>query len=182
MNIGILALQGGFQKHYDAIKALGYNPLYLKNAQDFSKNLDGLILPGGESTTQLKLINEGGLFEPINEFVLSKKPLLATCAGLILCAANVINPSQKSFGWININIKRNAYGAQLESFEAISDIYKYHLIFIRAPQIIEISNPVKVVDTYKNQPILVRQNNVWGATFHPELSSDLSLYKLIFKK
>lgn len=179
-NIGILALQGGFDAHSRAIRALGHAPVLVRTAHDFD-GIDGLILPGGESTTQLKLMASQKLEEPLDEFVrYSGKPLFATCAGLILAAREVRDPEQRSFNWFDIVLSRNAWGRQVHSFESRSDLSDFPLVFIRAPRILEIGSEVTVLDTYNGEPIMIRQGNLVGATFHPELTSDLRVHKSVF--
>src|SRR5262249_55446500 len=140
----------------------------------------GLILPGGESTTQLNLIERFGLWEPLDRLVKANKPVLATCAGLILAAREVIDPKQKSFGWIDITVARNAFGRQLDSFEAIDDPGELPLIFIRAPRIMTIGHDVEVLARLRGEPIFVRAGSIYGATFHPELTSDTRIHRAIF--
>jgi 5'-phosphate synthase pdxT subunit len=156
---GVLALQGGFQAHLEALRARGEQAIEVR----LPRHLDGvgqLVLPGGESTTQGMLIDRAGLRAPLEDFVRSGKPVLATCAGLILCAR---------YGWLDVDVQRNAYGRQLDSFEATSDDGKHRLVFIRAPRITRVGAKVEVLATLKSEPVLVRQGNITGATFHPEL-------------
>jgi len=179
MKIGILALQGGYAAHASALKELGHCPLEIRIPNQL-KNIDGFVFPGGESSTQLKLIHRFKLESALQKFIQSGKPVLATCAGLILCAKKVSNPSQKSFGWLDIAIERNAWGSQLDSFEALSDQNHLPLCFIRAPRITQVGPKVEVLATYKSETILVKQANVVGATFHPELTSDRSIHQSVF--
>jgi 5'-phosphate synthase pdxT subunit len=155
--VGVLALQGGFQAH---LQWLG-GGVEVRLPRDLEK-LDALVLPGGESTTQGMLIDRAGLKKPLEDFVRSGKPVFATCAGLILCAR---------YGWLDVDVERNAYGRQLDSFEALSDDGKQRLVFIRAPRITRVGAGVEVLATLNNEPVLVRQRNVTGATYHPELAS-----------
>jgi pyridoxal 5'-phosphate synthase pdxT subunit len=141
--------------------------------------VEGLVLPGGESTTQLKLIERNGLEAPLSAFVASGKPILATCAGLILAARAVSSPSQRSFGWLDASVERNAYGRQLDSFEAVTD-RGLPVVFIRAPRIREVGRRVEVLDTLGGEPILIRQGNVVGATCHPELTDSTELHARVF--
>ena len=154
--VGVLALQGGFQAHLLWLRA----GVEVRLPRDL-EGLDALVLPGGESTTQGMLIERAGLRQPLDAFVRSGKPVFATCAGLILCAR---------YGWLDVDVQRNAYGRQLDSFEAMSDDGKQRLVFIRAPRITRIGRNVEVLATLNKEPVLVRQRNVTGATYHPELA------------
>jgi 5'-phosphate synthase pdxT subunit len=155
MVTGVLALQGGFGAHLRAT-----NGVEVREPRDL-ENIDALVLPGGESTTQHKLIELGGLREPLEQFVRSGKPVFATCAGLILCAR---------YGWLDITVQRNAYGRQIDSFVALDDSGTRKLVFIRAPRIEKVGPQVEVLASYQGEPVLVRQGNVTGACYHPELA------------
>jgi 5'-phosphate synthase pdxT subunit len=171
VGIGILALQGGFAAHARAVTDVGGDPRLVRTAADL-KGLAGLILPGGESSTILKLLERHELAAPLDAFVRSGRPVLATCAGLILAAAHVTRPTQKSFGWLPVSIARNAWGRQVDSFEATDDSGALPLIFIRAPRIVEVSGGASVLATYRGEPVAVRAGSVTGLTFHPELGAD----------
>jgi 5'-phosphate synthase pdxT subunit len=139
------------------------------------------VLPGGESSAQLLLIERFGLDGAIRDFGKSERPVLATCAGAILAAAGVTSPRQASFALIDIDVERNAYGRQRESFEAIADgDARLPLVFIRAPRITRVGPGVRVLATLKGEPILVRQGNVTAATFHPELTGDPRVFRAVF--
>jgi 5'-phosphate synthase pdxT subunit len=166
--IGVLAVQGGFDSHLRALEAAGYTAVTVREARDLDW-LDGLVLPGGESTTQWKLIVRHGLATALAAFVNSKKPILATCAGLILAARAVRNPEQPSFGWLDVSVARNAWGRQVDSFEAPLDGGGDPMVFIRAPRIEAVGDGVEVLATYRGEPVLVRQGSIVGAVFHPEL-------------
>lgn len=179
--VGILALQGDFSLHLAALKKLNVATKLVKNPADF-KGIDGLIIPGGESTTLLYLAETFGLLDEIEEFAKNGGRILGTCAGAILLAKKVSNPTQKSLGLIDIEIKRNAYGRQLDSFEAVGRgnkplVEKLSMTFIRAPKIISTSPKVEILATHNNQPVLVQQNNILAATFHPELNQTPSIYQ-----
>lgn len=161
MVTGVLALQGGFQAH---LRLLAPHAVEVRNTNDLT-SIDRLILPGGESTAQHKLIEAARLLEPLCRFVESGKPVFATCAGLILCAR---------FGWLDVSVKRNAYGRQLDSFEALDDAGSRHLVFIRAPRIGTVGPQVQVLATLRGEPILVSSKNVTAACYHPELSTHSS--------
>ena len=177
--IGVLALQGGFDAHARALRALGHEVRLVRTAEDL-KGCAGLVLPGGESTVHLKLLAREGLEGPISDLVRSGKPVLATCAGLILAAARVVDPEQPSLGWLDVTVRRNAWGRQLASFEATDDSGKIPVVAIRAPRIEAVGPRARVLATLKGEPILVRQDNVTGATFHPELTGDLGVHESVF--
>jgi len=184
--IGVLALQGGYHPHLDVLRRLGHDAVEVRS-RDELLGVEGLILPGGESTSQLRLIHRQNLNDALHQLVRSGHAVLATCAGLILAARRVVHPEQPSMGWLNVSVERNAWGRQLDSFEAASDPPRSRalgsavpLVFIRAPRIQEVGPEAEVLLTYRDEPILVRQGNVWGATFHPELTGDSSLHRTIF--
>jgi 5'-phosphate synthase pdxT subunit len=177
--IGVLALQGGFSAHIARLTTLGHDAVEVRTAEQLS-DLDGLVFPGGESTTHLKLIERFDMGEPLDRFVRSGKPVLATCAGIILAARQVTNPAQQSFGWLDIAVDRNAYGRQLDSFEAVADDGELPLVFIRAPRIIEWGDDVEILATYNGEPIMARQGCFVGTTFHPELTEDSTVHRMVF--
>lgn len=166
--VGILALQGGFAAHAAALRAARLNYRLVRTPRDLD-DLDGLILPGGESPAQLRLAARHQLEQPLAQTQARGLPVLATCAGLILAARTVV-PNQPSLGWLDIAVERNGWGRQQDSFEAESDDGR-HLIFIRAPRIRAVGPAVEVLATYRGEAVLVRQGAVVGATFHPELHS-----------
>lgn len=207
--IGVLALRGGYGAHMSALTELGHEALEVQGGSQLM-GLDGLILPGGESSAQLKLIQRNNWGAALSRFVSSGRPVLATCAGLILAARCVKNPAQPSFGWLAISVVRNAWGRQIHSFHAQEDEIetslglesptsengidadaarpghcrepnpRLPLMFIRAPTIVEVGVEVRVLLRFQREPVLVRQGNVYGATFHPELTPDRRLHALIF--
>jgi 5'-phosphate synthase pdxT subunit len=176
--VGVLAVQGGFAAHEAALARAGLVARQVRAAADLA-GLDGLVLPGGESTTQLRLIARHGLEGPLAELVASGKPVLATCAGLILAARDV-TPRQPSYGWLDVAVDRNAFGRQLDSFEADDDAGARHLVFIRAPRITRVGKGVEVLATLRGEPVLVRRGRVVGATFHPELAPADPLHRELF--
>lgn len=176
--IGVLALQGGFAAHQRTLERLGHEVALVRGPEALV-GLDGLVLPGGESTTQLELIGRAGLEEPLDAFVASGKPVLATCAGLILAARAVKKPTQRSFGWLDAEVERNAWGRQLDSFEAVSD-GGLPVLFIRAPRIRALGPRAVVLDTWKGEPIVIREGSVIGATCHPELTDSTALHERLF--
>jgi 5'-phosphate synthase pdxT subunit len=178
--IGVLALQGGFAEHARRLEEIGHAPFEARTGREVDR-ADGLILPGGESSAQLLLIERFGLEAAIRAFAHSGRPMLATCAGLILVAAEVTSPQQRSFGLLDIAVARNAYGRQRDSFEATSDDdTALPLVFIRAPRILRVGPGVEVLATWHSEPILVRQGNVTAATFHPELTGDTRVHRGVF--
>jgi 5'-phosphate synthase pdxT subunit len=173
MKIGVLALQGDFDAHRRRLDDLGAQAVLVRDPDDFD-SLDGLIIPGGESTTFLKLLDDDTL-HMLNEFV-HAKPTFGTCAGAIMLAREVENPNQPGLNAIDISIRRNAYGRQndstiLESTSALGG-EPLEMVFIRAPRIERIGASVEILASRENDPVLVRQGKVMAATFHPELSAD----------
>jgi len=172
--IGVLALQGDWAAHLEALARAGLRGVTVRTP-DALKGLGGLVLPGGESTAMLRLIDHAGLAGPLAAFVASGAPLLATCAGLILSAREVHDPAQPGFGWLDVRVRRNGWGRQLASFVDSGRA------FIRAPRVTAVGAEVTVLETVRGEPALLRQGRRWGATFHPELSADCSsLYTTIF--
>jgi 5'-phosphate synthase pdxT subunit len=176
VRIGILALQGDFEAHAQAVLALGHEACSVKTASEL-ETTDALVLPGGESGTMLKLLLDEGLFEPLRESCVSGRPVLGTCAGAILLARAVTGPVQQSLEVIDMEVIRNGYGRQRDSF--ITTVPpgtlggdELETVFIRAPLIRATGPEVDVVLEHDGHPILVRQGPVWAATFHPEMSDD----------
>jgi 5'-phosphate synthase pdxT subunit len=181
--IGVLALQGGFAAHAAVLRGLGHEAREVRVPADLL-GLEGIVLPGGESSVQLKLLAESGLEAPLVELLRSGIPALGTCAGLILLAREVYAGStraaQRSFGLLDVRVQRNAWGRQLESFEARSE-RGHPVLFIRAPRIEAVGPGVVVLDRFAGEPILVRAGSVFGSCFHPELiASQGALHAEIF--
>ena len=174
--IGVLALQGDFDAHRKRLEELGAKVLLVKKPEQFDE-IDGLVIPGGESSAFLKLLGEGG-FEKLKNFV-RLKPTFGTCAGAILLAKEVENPKQEGLGAIDIGIRRNAYGRQIDSSirEGLFHGSPIEMVFIRAPKIERIGSGVEVLATENNDPVVVCQGKTMAATFHPELSEDTSIHK-----
>ena len=176
--IGVLALQGDFDAHRRRLEELGAQVLMVKKPEQLDE-IDGLIIPGGESSTLLKLLGETGL-EKLKQFV-QAKPTFGTCAGAILLATKVENPPQASLGALDITIRRNAYGRQQESSIRQGNFQNHptEMVFIRAPKIERVGNGVEVIATEGNKkdPVLVRHGKTLAATFHPELSEDPSIHQ-----
>jgi 5'-phosphate synthase pdxT subunit len=181
--VGVLAIQGDFARHADALARAGVESREIRRPEELA-SVSGLVLPGGESTTYLKFFErEPGWREALTEFAESGKPVLATCAGLILLASRVENPPQPSLGVLDVDVVRNAYGRQLDSFVGTAtgeDGAAIEAVFIRAPKIARVGPGVEVLAREGEDPVLVRRENVYGATFHPELSDEPSLHRRIF--
>jgi pyridoxal 5'-phosphate synthase pdxT subunit len=188
--VGVLALQGDFAAHGAALERAGAEPVFVREADQFAA-LDGLIVPGGESTTMLKLLRYEGLFDALVEFGL-RRPIFGTCAGAILLAKDVSNPAQESLGLMDLSVERNAYGRQIDScvteiepgedFAARTAPYKLEAVFIRAPIIRRTGPGVKVLARYAGDPVLVEEGRHLAATFHPELTSDVRVHRLFLDK
>jgi 5'-phosphate synthase pdxT subunit len=180
MKIGVLAVQGAFIEHEKMLCELGCECVELRKRADLN-SIDGLILPGGESTVQTKLLHELNLYHPLKEMILSGIPTLATCAGLILLAQHISNTPNVCFGTFPVTVQRNAYGRQLGSFEAISDfsgIGPIEMTFIRAPLIENVSEDVKVLATFHQQIVAAQYKNQIAMSFHPELGSDSRVHQM----
>ena len=182
MKIGVLALQGDFEAHRRRLEELGAEVVLVRNSEDFD-GLDGLVIPGGESSAFLKLLGER-TFQKLNEFVHSK-PTFGTCAGAIMLAREVENPHQPGLNAIDISIRRNAYGRQIDStiVEAATALGSepLEMVFIRAPRIESVGKDVEVLARRGDDPVLVRQGRVMAATFHPELSRDQRVHQEFLK-
>jgi len=190
MNIGVLALQGDFDAHRRRLEELGAKVVLVRKAEQFDQ-IDGLIIPGGESSTFLKLLGEAG-FEKLRQFVRAK-PTFGTCAGAILLASEIENPPQAGLGAIDMRIRRNAYGRQIDSSIREGTLVSRHrsgdphdpalpessleMVFIRAPKIVHVGDDVEVLATEGRDPVAVRQGRVMAATFHPELSDDTRVHQ-----
>ena len=190
--VGVLALQGAFERHAAVLAELGHEARLVRDAAVFAE-LDGLVLPGGESTVQLELLARLGLEGPLRELARAGRPILATCAGLILIAARVARPPQRSFGLLDVEVARNAYGRQLDSFESVSDeppqlestpqaasATPLPLVFIRAPRITRVGPGVQVLAHHRGEPVLVREGNITACSFHPELTADARVHRAVF--
>lgn len=176
MTIGVLALQGDFDAHRKRLEELGAKVVLVKKPEQLDA-IDGLVIPGGESSTFLKLLGEPG-FEKLKQFVRAK-PTLGTCAGAILLAQEVENPRQVGLGALDIGIRRNAYGRQIDSSIRKGLFYgsPTEMVFIRAPKIERLGPGVEVIATEGNDPVAVRQGRAMAATFHPELSEDSRVHQ-----
>jgi 5'-phosphate synthase pdxT subunit len=183
--IGVLALQGDFDAHRRRLEELGAEVVLVKKPEQLDE-IDGLVIPGGESGTFLKLLGSAG-FEKLKQFV-RLKPTFGTCAGAILLATEVENPPQAGLGALNIRVRRNAYGRQIDSSiregKFVRDLdgqlkdSPLEMVFIRAPKIASVGDGVEVIATEGNDPVVVRQGSAMAATFHPELSDDPRIHQL----
>ena len=188
MNIGILALQGAFAAHQRALTDLGASVTLVRGVEDVN-GLDGIVLPGGESTTMSMLLDSSGIAAPLRERVRHGFPAFGTCAGLILLAEKIVDgrADQQQVGGLAITARRNGYGRQIDSFEASISVseagntFAMNGVFIRAPRIEKVTGDVEVLGTVNGDVVLVRQGNILGATFHPELSDDHRVHEMFLK-
>lgn len=184
MKIGILAVQGDFAAHAAMLTGLGVEAREVRTPADL-EGCDGLILPGGESTTQLQFLQEEGLFEAIREFAGEGGAVFGTCAGAILLATEVKNPGQESLGLLDMTVLRNAYGRQIASdvVTGASTLKQepLEMVFIRGPIIERVGPGVDILATYAGKPALVQKGNIMAAAFHPELTEDISVHERFIK-
>ncbi len=177
MKVGVLALQGAFARHLQVLGGLGAATTEVRTTNDLFE-VDALVLPGGESTTMSMLLDSSGLHDAVAERITKGMPVLGTCAGMILLARQVTDgrPDQRSFAAIDIDVQRNGYGRQVDSFEADLDVIgldePFHGVFIRAPVVDWVGDGVEVLATVDGRPVLCRQGAVVVASFHPEMSGD----------
>jgi len=184
--VGILAVQGDFERHAQMLERIGAAWKLVKHVSDLD-GVAGLIMPGGESTTMLKFLEEEGLGPAISGFAAQGKPIFGTCAGAILLAKEVLNPPQTNLGLIDISIERNAYGRQIDSAVRKGDCpeladHPVEMVFIRAPIIRRVGAGARVVGTCDGLPVLVEQGNILAATFHPELTQDETIHRHFVRK
>ncbi|MEY2476104.1 MAG: pyridoxal 5-phosphate synthase pdxT subunit [Actinomycetota bacterium] len=187
MKIGVLALQGAVREHTQVLAELSAEPVEVRGPEHLA-GIDALVMPGGESTTMSMLLESSGLFEPLRERLHDGMPAFGTCAGMILLATDVLDgrPDQRSFGVLDAAVRRNAFGRQVDSFEADLDIDSlgggpFRAVFIRAPVVERTGAGVEVLATVDGAPVLCRQGAVLAAAFHPELSGDFRLHQLFVK-
>jgi 5'-phosphate synthase pdxT subunit len=184
MTIGILAIQGGYEAHAKMLDRIGVAHRYVRTVDDL-KDLAGIILPGGESTTHLKVLTEEGLFEPLKKFGADGGAVYGTCAGAILLAREVHGPPQASLGLLDASVLRNGYGRQLASDVHVVQTklrdQPIEMLFIRAPILETIGPKVEVLAEFGGHPILVRQRNILASTFHPELTDDTTIHEYFVK-
>lgn len=180
MTIAVLAVQGAFAEHENVLERLGIPYVELRKKEDLSIKYDGLILPGGESTVQGKLLRELGMFDTIKEQIQDRMPVLATCAGMILLADKVENDHREYFKTLPVTVKRNAYGRQLGSFyteQEFKGIGVIPMTFIRAPYIDSVENGVDILSKENGHIVAVRYNNQLALSFHPELDNDHRIHE-----
>ncbi|HTW45834.1 MAG TPA: pyridoxal 5'-phosphate synthase glutaminase subunit PdxT [Acidobacteriaceae bacterium] len=177
--IGVLAIQGDFAAHADALHEAGAEAVLVRKAADLA-GVDGLVIPGGESTTFLKFLERDGFLGALREFV-GSKPTFGTCAGCILLAKEVLNPAQASLGVLDTTVERNAYGRQIDSSIEVGETKlaggPLEMVYIRAPRIVKTGPDVKVLAERDGFPVLVEQGQIMAATFHPELSVDRRVHR-----
>ena len=183
--VGVLALQGDFDKHAHMIELLGARTFFIREPADIN-HIDAMIIPGGESTTIGKLMAAFGLLHPIRERVLSGMPVFGTCAGLILLASETREKHQHRLGVLDIAVARNAYGRQVDSFETKIEVpaigeNPFLGVFIRAPIVTQIKNGVKSLAQFENRPVLVQKDNILAASFHPELTEDTRIHSYFLR-
>ncbi len=180
MVIAVLAVQGSFFEHEQILEKLGVEYFEIRQKADLDKHFDGLILPGGESTTMGKLLKELDIFDTLQKKIVDGLPVYGTCAGMILLANNLSNDKNVYFGTMDITVKRNAYGRQLGSFETVSDVKgigEVPMVFIRAPYIESVGEGVDVLATVNGNIVAARQGNQLATSFHPELTDDTSVHQ-----
>jgi 5'-phosphate synthase pdxT subunit len=179
--VGVLALQGAFVAHQRALDSAGASTCQVRRRSDL-EGLDALVIPGGESTTMSRLLATSGLFDGIKALLSDGLPVFGTCAGMILLATEVLDgrPDQLSFGAIDLSVRRNGYGRQVDSFETDLDVVgfdlPFHAVFIRAPKVVAVGPNVEVLAEHDGVPVVARQGHVMVASFHPELTGDARLH------
>ena len=184
MRIGVLAVQGAFEEHIDVLRRLGAETVELRQQHDI-RDLDGLVLPGGESTVQGLLLRQLDMFDELKRLISDGLPVLATCAGLILLAQKLDADETVHFGTLPVTVRRNAYGRQLGSFKtraAVGEIADFPLVFIRAPYITEHRGDVNVLSTVDGNVVGVEYKNQIGLAFHPEMTSDSRIHESFLRK
>ena len=178
--IGVLALQGAFAAHAESLQSLGVKTREVRTPTDLQA-VDALLMPGGESSTMSQLLESSGLFDEISLRLAGGMPTFGTCAGMILLASEILDgrSDQRSFSAIDISVRRNAFGRQVDSFEAsiATEVGEFHGVFIRAPRIERVGPEVRVLGRLGDEPVLVQQGHVLAASFHPESSGDARLHE-----
>jgi len=187
VKIGVLALQGAFATHARVLRALGAEAREVRVPDDLD-GIDGLVIPGGESTTMSLLLDTSGLRQPVAESLEDGLPALGTCAGMILLASKVLDgrDDQRSFGVLDVDVRRNAFGRQIDSFESDLEVRgvdggPFHAVFIRAPVVERAGAGVEVLAVVDDKPVLVRRGPLLAAAFHPELSQDDRIHRLFLE-
>lgn len=186
MKIAVLALQGAFEEHENILQKLGAETLQLRNASDLEEHFDGLVLPGGESTVQGKLLRELDMLAPIRDRIRDGLPVFATCAGLILLAEHIANDDVVHIGTLPVTVRRNAYGRQLGSFHYAEGIFKgigtFPMEFIRAPYVEQVSEGVEILASVEGRIVGVQYKNQLAVAFHPELGGNPSIHEYFLKQ
>jgi pyridoxal 5'-phosphate synthase pdxT subunit len=185
--VGVLALQGAFAAHQIALADRGVETRQVRVAADL-EGLNGLVIPGGESTTMSNLLLRAGMFEAVSRVINSGMHVFGTCAGMIMLAGQVLDgrADQVSFAVMDISVRRNAYGRQVDSFETELQVEglnsNFHAVFIRAPKVEHCGSEVQILASYEDSPVLIRQGNLMAASFHPELSNDSRIHELFIEQ
>lgn len=184
IKVGVLGLQGAVIEHVRSVEACGAEAVIVKKVDQLA-DLDGLILPGGESTTMRKLIDKYGFLEPLHEFARQGKPIFGTCAGLILLAKRLVDYAEPHLGLFDVTVKRNSFGRQVDSFEAELNIQglaePFVGVFIRAPHIVEAGETVEILAKHEGRIVAAREGQFLGCSFHPELTDDHRFTELFIK-
>ena len=188
MRVGVLAFQGDVREHVSALIACGVNPISVRRASELAE-VDALVIPGGESTTIAQLAQIFGLYQPIKERIKAGMPVYGSCAGMILLADEILgaSPEQKSFGGLDISVRRNAFGRQVDSFEteisfADGSNALMHAIFIRAPWVERVGHGVEVLTSFDSHPVAVRSKRILATAFHPEISGDHRVHRYFIEE
>jgi 5'-phosphate synthase pdxT subunit len=190
MRVGALALQGDFREHLQVVRGLGAEGIEVRTAEEL-ESVDALIIPGGESTTIGRLANIYGLIDPLRKRISDGMPVLGTCAGMIFLAVGTVRHEQPQLGVLDVVVERNAFGRQVDSFEADLDVIGFedpiHAVFIRAPWIHKVGADVEVMaavddpETGESRPVFVRQGRILATSFHPELTDDTRIHELLME-
>ena len=186
VRVGVLALQGAFAAHEQALTGLGVEAAQVRTPADLA-SVDALVMPGGESTTMSRLLETSGIFDDLKGRLSDGMPVFGTCAGMILLATDVLDgrPDQRNFSAIDLTVQRNGYGRQVDSFETDIEVdgftTPFHAVFIRAPKVVAVGTGVKVVASHDGVAVLALQGHVMVASFHPELTADDRLHAMFLK-
>lgn len=184
--IGVLALQGAFTAHEDALRSLHVTTRQVRTPADLTQ-VAALVMPGGESTTMARLLETSQMFDELSARISAGMPVFGTCAGMILLAKEVLDgrTDQRSFGAIDIGVRRNGYGRQVDSFETDVEVSgldrPFHAVFIRAPKVVTTGTAVEVLATHDGVPVLARQGHIMVASFHPEITADARLHQMFLQ-
>ena len=184
MKIAVLAVQGAFIEHEKKLEKLGAQCIELRKKENLEEDFDGLVLPGGESTVQGKLLKELGMFDALKEKIEAGMPVLATCAGLILLAKDLTNDDHRYFATLPVSVRRNAYGRQLGSFHTearLEGIGEIPMTFIRAPYVAEVGDGVQILAKAEEKIVAVKYKNQLALAFHPELDENDEIHKVFLK-